>query len=94
MLIDHTSWVFNASFSPDSKSFVSCSVGGTVIVWDTETRQPKLELETGGDTYVVMFLHGHPQLLGAGDDTGLYVWDISGEKHKELLNEMLDHRVY
>ncbi|MEW4568317.1 hypothetical protein AB1L88_10655 [Tautonia sp. JC769] len=76
--IGHRDVVRGLSFSPDGKILASCSLDGTVRLWDVQKRPPTpiatLADHVGG-VQAVAFLPDGQRVSSAGDDGIVRVWD-------------------
>jgi WD40 repeat protein len=77
-LLGHTIYIKSLSFSPDGKLIASGSQDGTIVLWETATRQPVAQLEEDDTSTVcqVIFSPDGRWLASVGLRT-VSLWDVS-----------------
>lgn len=75
----HTGWVWAVAYSPQGDTLASAGADGTIILWDTATRQPLGEPLTGhtGWARAVAFSPDGATLASGGADGTVRLWVAS-----------------
>ena len=78
-LENHKNWVLSVAFSPDGKQFVSGSADGTLILWDTATREPVYPPLAGsaGEVLSVAFSPDGSLIASANFNGQILLWNAS-----------------
>ncbi|MFH1747894.1 MAG: serine/threonine-protein kinase [Planctomycetota bacterium] len=85
----HSLELYDSAFAVDGRTFASCSVDGTVKVWNAETFQPVADLKGPGDaTRSVAYSPDGRWIAAAGLDGTVMVWDATTY---ELLRTLRGH---
>lgn len=76
-LQNHKYIIRSLVFSPDATMLASLSIlnDKRVVIWDTETWQPKLQFYSGPGTTELCFSPDSHTLVGVGDGHNLHLWN-------------------
>jgi len=88
----HTRPVYALDFSPDGRILASGAFDDTVILWDTQTKQPLGRPLEGHDDWVysVVFSPDGKYLVSGSADDKIIVWDAASRKQLTQLNGHTD----
>ena len=75
----HTNWAFSVAWSPGGKSFVTGGGDDAVRLFDAAnpTQPLKTFLGHSNDVHAVAITHDGRQLVSAGDDRQIIVWELA-----------------
>jgi WD40 repeat protein len=80
-LLGHDDGIWDAAFSPNSKSLATCSFDKTIKIWDIENGTVSHSLSFNNDTIMTLVWSAGSEYLITGSRNGIIVlWDIDNEK--------------
>lgn len=85
-LPDSTWDVHTLDFSPDCKTFVTSSQGGTVCVWDAATGERQREFSHGNNIVYTAVFCPNGNYIAAGDRLSLRIWNVKTSQQEVIIN--------
>ena len=85
LLTEHSESVEGVAFSPDGQTLAGANRGGTVKLWDVDTKQLKATFKGSGKWLMSVTFSAGGQTLACADGDELKLWDVKTERLKATL---------